>query len=193
MQLKGSKTEGNLKAAFAGESQANRRYLYFANKADIEGFNDVSAVFRSTAEGETGHAHGHLEYLEACGDPATGLPVKGANLRKQLKLIQINALLAGDNIIIPASAGVKQIFEMVMWNVAAQTIIWQQGLTSGGTPIVQTKFTGFPALTGFVLGFNGSFEMPHWEIDNLQPLVLNLSVGTEVDGFIRYRVANGTT
>ena len=64
MTLKGTQTEGNLKAAFAGESQANRRYLYFANKADIEGFNDVSAVFRSTAEGETGHAHGHLEYLE---------------------------------------------------------------------------------------------------------------------------------
>jgi len=77
MQLKGSKTEGNLKAAFAGESQANRRYLYFANKADIEGYNDVSAVFRSTAEGETGHAHGHLEYLEASGDPATGLPIGG--------------------------------------------------------------------------------------------------------------------
>ena len=73
--LKGSKTEGNLKAAFAGESQANRRYLYFAQKADIEGFNDVAAVFRSTAEGETGHAHGHLEYLEAVGDPATGLPI----------------------------------------------------------------------------------------------------------------------
>ena len=74
MQLKGSKTEGNLKAAFAGESQANRRYLYFAAKADVEGQNDVAAVFRSTAEGETGHAHGHLEYLESCGDPATGLP-----------------------------------------------------------------------------------------------------------------------
>ena len=68
MQLKGSKTEGNLKAAFAGESQANRRYLYFAAKADVEGQNDVAAVFRSTAEGETGHAHGHLEYLEAVGD-----------------------------------------------------------------------------------------------------------------------------
>ena len=75
MQLKGSKTEGNLKAAFAGESQANRRYLYFAAKADVEGQNDVAAVFRSTAEGETGHAHGHLEYLEAVGDPATGLPI----------------------------------------------------------------------------------------------------------------------
>ena len=74
MQLKGSKTETNLKAAFAGESQANRRYLYFASKADVEGQNDVAAVFRSTAEGETGHAHGHLEYLEPCGDPATGLP-----------------------------------------------------------------------------------------------------------------------
>src|SRR5881628_3053874 len=73
--LKGSKTEQNLKDAFAGESQANRRYLYFANKADIEGQNDVAALFRSTAEGETGHAHGHLEFLEAVGDPATGLPI----------------------------------------------------------------------------------------------------------------------
>ena len=54
MELKGSKTEGNLKAAFAGESQANRRYLYFAAKADVEGQNDVAAVFRSTAEGESG-------------------------------------------------------------------------------------------------------------------------------------------
>lgn len=75
MGLAGTKTEGNLKAAFAGESQANRRYLYFAQKADIEGYNDVAAVFRSTAEGETGHAHGHLEFLEEVGDPATGEPI----------------------------------------------------------------------------------------------------------------------
>ena len=73
--LKGSKTEGNLKAAFAGESQANRRYLYFASKADVEGQNDVAALFRSTAEGETGHAHGHLDYLAQVGDPATGEPI----------------------------------------------------------------------------------------------------------------------
>jgi rubrerythrin len=77
MKLAGTKTEKNLKDAFAGESQANRRYLYFAAKADVEGYNDVSAVFRSTAEGETGHAHGHLEYLEETGDPATGLPIGG--------------------------------------------------------------------------------------------------------------------
>ena len=81
--LKGSKTEANLKAAFAGESQANRRYLYFAQKADVEGYNDVSTVFRSTAEGETGHAHGHLEFLEEVGDPATDLPIgpTGDNLK----------------------------------------------------------------------------------------------------------------
>ena len=78
--LKGSKTEQNLKDAFAGESMANRRYLYFAGTADVEGYNDVSAVFRSTAEGETGHAHGHLEYLEGVGDPATGLPFGDTSL-----------------------------------------------------------------------------------------------------------------
>ena len=84
--LKGSKTEKNLKDAFAGESMANRRYLYFAAKADVEGYNDVSAVFRSTAEGETGHAHGHMEYLEEVGDPATGEPfgTTEANLKSAI-------------------------------------------------------------------------------------------------------------
>src|SRR5437763_9878446 len=76
--LKNTKTWENLKEAFAGESQANRRYLYFAQKADVEGYNDVAAVFRSTAEGETGHAHGHLDYLASVGDPATDLPIGGS-------------------------------------------------------------------------------------------------------------------
>src|SRR5579863_8484810 len=89
MKLNGTKTEKNLKDAFAGESQANRRYLYFAAKADVEGFNDVSAVFRSTAEGETGHAHGHLEYLEQVGDPATGLPIGETKLN-------LKAAIAGE-------------------------------------------------------------------------------------------------
>ena len=75
MSLKGTRTEENLKAAFARESQVNRRYVYFARKADVEGYNDVAALFRSTAEGETGHAHGHLEFLEEVGDPATGEPI----------------------------------------------------------------------------------------------------------------------
>ena len=90
MSLKGSKTEQNLKDAFAGESQANRRYLYFAAKADVEGQNDIATVFRSTAEGETGHAHGHLEYLEKeCGDPATGEPIGDS-------VLNLKAAIAGE-------------------------------------------------------------------------------------------------
>jgi rubrerythrin len=73
--LKGSKTEANLKEAFTCESQANRRYLYFAQKADVEGYPDVAALFRSVAEGETGHAFGHLDFLRETGDPVTGTPV----------------------------------------------------------------------------------------------------------------------
>jgi rubrerythrin len=73
--LKGSKTHQNLKDAFAGESQANRRYMYFAKVADVEGYPEIASNFRETAEGETGHAHGHLDFLKPVGDPATGLPI----------------------------------------------------------------------------------------------------------------------
>ena len=81
--LSGSKTLDNLKAAFAGESQANRRYLYFAKVADVEGFPEIAGNFKETADGETGHAHGHLDYLKAAGDPATGLPI--GDTEKNLK------------------------------------------------------------------------------------------------------------
>jgi rubrerythrin len=81
--LEGTKTHGNLKDAFAGESQANRRYLYFAKVADIEGYPEVASNFRETAEGETGHAHGHLDYLKQVGDPATGLPLGDTTLNLQ--------------------------------------------------------------------------------------------------------------
>ena len=84
--LKGSKTHENLKEAFAGESQANRRYLYFAQKADIEGYPDVAALFRSVAEGETGHAFGHFDFLAQAGDPVTDEPVGATsdNLRSAI-------------------------------------------------------------------------------------------------------------
>ncbi|MAG55173.1 MAG: rubrerythrin [Planctomycetes bacterium] len=78
--LNGTETHNNLKAAFAGESQANRRYLYFAKVADIEGYPEIASNFRETAEGETGHAHGHLDYLKVVGDPATDLPIGDTQL-----------------------------------------------------------------------------------------------------------------
>jgi len=87
--LKGSKTHGNLKNAFAGESQANRRYLYFAKVADVEGYPEVAMNFRETAEGETGHAHGHLDFLKVVGDPATDLPIGDSHLN-------LKAAIAGE-------------------------------------------------------------------------------------------------
>ncbi len=81
--LAGSKTLDNLKAAFAGESQANRRYLYFAKVADVEGYPEIAGNFKETADGETGHAHGHFDYMKSVGDPATGLPF--GNTEKNLK------------------------------------------------------------------------------------------------------------
>jgi rubrerythrin len=87
--LAGTKTLQNLKDAFAGESQANRRYLYFAKVADVEGFPEIAGNFKETADGETGHAHGHLDYIKQVGDPATGLPI--GNTEKNLK-----AAIAGE-------------------------------------------------------------------------------------------------
>ena len=87
--LKGTKTHGNLKDAFAGESQANRRYLYFAKVADVEGYPEVAMNFRETAEGETGHAHGHLDFLKVVGDPATDLPIGDSHLN-------LKAAIAGE-------------------------------------------------------------------------------------------------
>ena len=88
-ELKGTKTHANLKDAFAGESMANRRYLYFAKVADVEGQPDIAGLFRDTAEGETGHAHGHLDFLKIVGDPATGEPI--GDTTKNLK-----AAIAGE-------------------------------------------------------------------------------------------------
>lgn len=85
-ELKGSRTEANLKAAFSNESQVNRRYLHFARHADEEGYNDVAAIFRATAESEAAHAHGALRFLEDAGDPTTGEAMGGtaANLRASI-------------------------------------------------------------------------------------------------------------
>jgi len=74
-ELKGSKTHQNLKEAFAGESMANRRYLFFARQAESEKATEVAELFRDTAEAETGHAFGHAEFLVGAGDPATDEPM----------------------------------------------------------------------------------------------------------------------
>ena len=76
-ELKGSKTENNLMEAFAGESQANRKYLAFAEKADAEGHKQVAKLFRAAAAAETVHAHAHLR-------TAGGVNSTEANLREAI-------------------------------------------------------------------------------------------------------------
>ncbi|MFQ5897901.1 MAG: rubrerythrin family protein [Candidatus Methylomirabilia bacterium] len=85
--LRGTSSEKNLKEAFAGESQANRRYMYFARQADIEGFPDMAGLFKDTADAETGHAFGHLDFLKEVGDPVTGVPIgkTEANLKSAVE------------------------------------------------------------------------------------------------------------
>lgn len=68
-----SKVSDDLKEAFAGESQANRKYLAFAAKADKEGFKQAAALFRAAAEAETVHAHNHLRVLKGIGDTRENL------------------------------------------------------------------------------------------------------------------------
>ncbi len=66
-------TPENLREAFAGESQANRRYLAFAKKADADGFPQVARLFRAVAEAETVHAHGHLRAMNGVGGTVENL------------------------------------------------------------------------------------------------------------------------
>jgi rubrerythrin len=66
-------TAENLQAAFAGESQANRKYLAFAKKAEADGFKQVAKLFRAAAEAETVHAHAHLRVMQGIKDTAGNL------------------------------------------------------------------------------------------------------------------------
>ena len=66
-------TTENLQAAFAGESQANRKYLAFAKKAEADGFPQIAKLFRAVAEAETVHAHAHLRVLKGVKSTAENL------------------------------------------------------------------------------------------------------------------------
>ena len=68
-----SKTQGNLQAAFAGESQANRRYIFFADKAEEDGYPQIARLFRAAAEAETVHARNHFEVMGGIGSTKDSL------------------------------------------------------------------------------------------------------------------------
>ena len=84
--LQGNTSWENVKTAFAREALVNRRYLYFARRADLEGHADLGGMFRDIAEAETAHAFGHLDFLMPMGDPVTGEAMGDtfANLRSAI-------------------------------------------------------------------------------------------------------------
>ena len=73
MELKGSKTQANLRAAFSGESEARNKYTYFASVAKKEGYEQIAAIFLETAENEKEHAKIHFKYLQGIGDTKSNL------------------------------------------------------------------------------------------------------------------------
>ena len=73
MELKGSRTEANLRAAFSGESEARNKYTYFASVAKKEGYEQIAAIFLETAENEKEHAKLHFKYLQGIGDTKSNL------------------------------------------------------------------------------------------------------------------------
>jgi rubrerythrin len=84
--MQGTKSLENLKEAFSRDAQMNRRYVYFARKADTEGYVDVGGLLRDVAEAETAHAFGHLDFLKQVGDPVTNEPIGNTqtNLRSAI-------------------------------------------------------------------------------------------------------------
>jgi hypothetical protein len=126
-------------------------------------------------------------------NPITGEPkLSNAQQRKQLLSNPITAAIAGDNLLIPTLTGKKLIYEVVLWNAsaAAMNMNFYAGPSANG--VLLMPISNFPPTTGLQLGFNGNFDMPHWEVDNGQALVVNLSTTGPLQGFIRYRIANGT-
>jgi len=126
-------------------------------------------------------------------NPITGAPkLTPQQLRRQLLSVPIIAAVAGDNALIPTTSGRLLVYEVVVWNASAAAInlAFFQGSSSGG--ILLLPLSNFPGQTGLTLGFNGSFEMPHFEIDSGQELVLNLSTTGPVQGMVRYKIDNGT-
>lgn len=78
MELKGSRTEENLKAAFAGESEARNKYTYFASVAKKEGYEQIAAIFLETADNEKEHAKREFDFFEGAGDTAANLKAAAA-------------------------------------------------------------------------------------------------------------------
>ena len=143
-------TEGNLKEAFAGESQANRKYLAFAKKAEQEGFTNVARLFRTTAEAETIHALGHLSALEGVGSTAENLraAVAGETYEyTQMYPPMLQQAIADDH-------RAKRMFAYAVKAEAVHAKLYQMALeaVAQGKDLAETKFYLCPVCGHIELG-----------------------------------------
>ena len=125
-------------------------------------------------------------------NPITGAPqLSPAQQRDGLLHVPVIASVAGDNILIPTVSNKILIYEIFLWNSTALPINWElfQGASANG--ILLLPLSNWPATTGFILGFNGNWEQPHFIIDSGQSFVLNASTAGPTQGFIKYKIANG--
>jgi hypothetical protein len=119
-----------------------------------------------------------------CVLPANA-PPPTAPETKSLLHVPFVAQAIGDYELIPSLIGRKFVYEIVLWNVAAQTIGLYQGPSANGQVLLH--LTTFPALTSLILPFSGSNTQPHFDIDSGISLVLNLTAATRVEGYLKYR------
>jgi hypothetical protein len=126
-------------------------------------------------------------------NPVSGAPnLTPQQALKQLLSIPINATIAGDNPLIPTTSDPILVYELFLWNSSAAPIDWAlyQGPSANG--ILLLPVSNFPPTTGLFMGFNGNWEMPHFTIDTGQPFILNQSTTGPTQGFIKYKIQNGT-
>ena len=143
-------TEGNLKEAFAGESQANRKYLAFAKKAEQEGFTNVARLFRTAAEAETIHALGHLAAMDGVGSTADNLraAVAGETYEyTQMYPPMLEQAVADDH-------RAKRMFRYAVKAEAVHAKLYQMALEAvgQGKDLAETKFYLCPVCGHIELG-----------------------------------------
>lgn len=132
-----------------------------------------------------------LALVPTC-NPLDAAPLSKSALRRGLLRVPIQAAVNGDNPLIQSTSGQILIYEMFIWNAsaAAVNINFYQGPSATG--ILLLPIPNFPATTGLLFGFNGNWEMPHFEVDSGLQFIMKLSTAGPVTGFIRYKIANGT-
>ncbi len=145
-----SESEKNLKEAFAGESQANRKYLAFAKKAEQDGFPNISRLFRTAAEAETIHAHGHLSAMDGVKSTAENLEAAVGGETYEYKEMYPPMLRQAE----AENHRAKRMFGYAVKAEAVHAKLYQMALDAvrGGKDLAETRFYLCPICGNIEMG-----------------------------------------